>query len=196
MASYKAPRCKQVRRLGLNVYGLPKANKRMQDGTSRAHRRLTEYGAQLLEKQRLRAYYNTSEKQFRNYVEKAKKSDVPTALGLIRQLETRLDNLVYRLGFAASIFQARQMVVHGHIRVDGKKIDRPSYPVQPGESISLREKAPAWFKENFETAYVSSWPYLSKEENFRGTLERYPEREEVPIEIDDQLVVEYYSRLL
>lgn len=196
MASYKAPRCKQVRRLGLNVYGLPKANKRMQDGTSRAHRRMTEYGAQLLEKQRLRAYYNTSEKQFRGYVEKAKKSDVPTALGLIRQLETRLDNLVYRMGFAASIFQARQMVVHGHIRVDGQKVDRPSYPVSPGQTVALRDKAPELFKENFETAYITAWPYLTKEEDYRATLVRYPERDEVPVEIDDQLVVEYYSRLL
>ena len=196
MASYKAPRCKQVRRLGLNVYGLPKANERMREDASRAHRRMTEYGAQLLEKQRLRAYYNTSEKQFRSYVESAKKSDEPTASGLIRQLETRLDNLVYRLGFASSIFQARQMVVHGHIRVDEKKVDRPSYAVKPGQTVALRDRAPALFKENYETAYVTSWPYLTKEENFRGTLTRYPEREEVPVEINDQLVVEYYSRLL
>lgn len=196
MASYKAPRCKQVRRLGLNVYGLPKANKRMQEGNSRAHRRMTEYGAQLLEKQRLRAYYNTSEKQFRSYVENARKSNDPTSLGLIRQLEVRLDNLVYRLGFAASIFQARQMVVHGHIVVDGKKVDRPSYQVEPGEVLSLKDKAPALFKENFENAYLTQWPYLSKDENYRGALTRYPEREEVPIEINDQLVVEFYSRLL
>lgn len=196
MASYKKPRCKQVRRLGLNVYGLPKANRRMTDDASRAHRRLTEYGAQLLEKQRLRAYYNTSEKQFRSYVEKAKKGDVPTALGLIRRLEMRLDNLVYRLGFATSIFQARQMVVHGHILVDGHKTDRPSYPVSPGQTIALKDKAPQLFKDNFTTAYPASFPYLSKEEAYRGTLEREPEREEIPIEINDPLVVEYYSRIM
>lgn len=198
MARMRSPRCKQVRRLGLNVYGLPKANKRMGKGQSRADKKLTEYGMQLLEKQRLREYYNVMEKQFRSYVESALKSDEPSGDFLVKQLETRLDNIVYRLGFASSIRQARQMVNHGHILVDGKKLDIPSYQVKPGQKISLREKSRKMdlFKENYEAAFLSSYPYLSKEENFEGTLIRDPERAEVPIEIQDTLVIEFYSRLI
>lgn len=196
MGRMRTPRFKQVRRLGLNVYGHPKANKRMGKGQSRADKKLTEYGMQLLEKQRLKEYYNVMEKQMRRYAEKAMASKEPTGDFLIRQLETRLDNLVYRLGFANSIRQARQMVNHGHINVDGKKVAIPSYEVRPGQEISLREKSQKneMFKENFETAFLNSYPYLTKEENFRGKLIRYPERAEVPIEITDQSVVEYYSR--
>ena len=198
MARMRSPRCKQVRRLGLNVYGLPKANQRMGKGQSRADKKLTEYGMQLLEKQRLREYYNVMEKQFRSYVEKALKSDEPSGDNLIKQLETRLDNLVYRMGFAASIRQARQMVTHGHFLVDGKKLDIPSYQVKPGQKISLKEKSRKLdlFKENYQGAFLSNYPYISKEENFEGTLIRYPERTEVPIEIQDTLVIEFYSRLI
>ncbi len=198
MARMRSPRCKQVRRLGLNVYGLPKAEKRMGKGQSRADKKLTEYGMQLLEKQRLREYYNVLEKQFRAYVEKALNSNEPTGDYLVRQLESRLDNLVYRLGFASSIRQARQLVSHGHILVDGKKLDIPAYLVSPGQKISLKEKSRKidMLKENYETAFLNSYPYLSKEENFEGTYIRYPEREEVPIEIQDNLVVEFYSRLI
>lgn len=198
MARMRSPRCKQVRRLGLNVYGLPKAEKRMGKGQSRADKKLTEYGMQLLEKQRLREYYNVLEKQFRSYVEKALNSNEPTGDYLVRQLESRLDNLVYRLGFASSIRQARQLVSHGHILVDGKKLDIPAYLVSPGQKISLKEKSRKidMLKENYETAFLNSYPYLSKEENFEGTYIRYPEREEVPIEIQDNLVVEFYSRLI
>ena len=198
MARMRSPRCKQVRRLGLNVYGLPKANKRMGKGQSRADKKLTEYGMQLLEKQRLREYYNVLEKQFRSYVEKALKSNEPTGDFLVRQLESRLDNLVYRLGFAASIKQARQIVSHGHVLVDGKKIDIPSYQISPGQKISLKEKSRkiGMIKENYENAFLNSLPYLTKEEDFQGTYVRYPERSEVPIEIQDNLVVEFYSRLI
>lgn len=198
MARMRSPRCKQVRRLGLNVYGLPKAEKRMGKGQSRADKKLTEYGMQLLEKQRLREYYNVLEKQFRSYVEKALNSKEPTGDFLIRQLESRLDNLVFRLGFASSIRQARQLVSHGHILVDGKKLNIPAYQVQPGQKISIRERSRKvdLIKDNFATAFLNSYPYLSKEENLEGTYIRYPEREEVPIEIQDNLVVEFYSRLI
>ncbi len=156
------------------------------------------YGVQLLEKQRLKAYYGVLEKQFSNYVDKATKAKGSTGTVLIQMLECRLDNLVYRLGLANSIRQARQMVVHGHILVNGKKVDRPSYGVSVGEVISLREKSQsnAMFKENFESSALSQYPYLEKDVNkFSGTLIRKPERNEVPIEINDILVVEYYSKL-
>ncbi len=197
MANMKGPRFKLSRRLGLNVFGHPKAMNRATKGTSRADKKLSEYGQQLLEKQRLRAYYGVMEKQFAKYVDKAKKSDDQTGHALIKILESRLDNLVYRLGFASSIRQARQMVVHRHITVNGKRIDIPSYLCSPGDVIALKEKSQSieLFKENFQNSYLNSLPYLSKdEENFKGTFIRLPERSEVPIEIEDQLVVEFYSR--
>ena len=166
-------------------------------GTARSDKKLSDYGTQLLEKQRLRAYYGVMEKQFANYFKKASKSKDLTGYALIKLLECRLDNLVYRLGFANSIRQARQMVVHGHILVNGQKIDIPSYQVSVGDEIKLREKSQKneMFKENFEANILNVLPYLSKNEgNFSGILERYPERAEVPIEINEVLVVEYYSK--
>lgn len=193
------PRFKQSRRLGLNVCGHPKAMDRATKGTSRADKKLTEYGRQLLEKQRLRAYYGVMEKQFAKYVIQAKKSNEQIGHALVKILETRLDNLVYRLGFASSIRQARQMVVHGHILINGKKLDIPSYIVDVGDTIELKEKSKdiELFKENFNNFFLNQYPYLEKDENnMSGILVKYPERNEIPIEIDDQLVVEYYSRLM
>ena len=186
MAKMMGPRFKQCRRLGLNVCGHPKAMDRAVKGTSRADKKLSPYGVQLLEKQRLRAYYGVLEKQFANYVKKAEKSKESTGTALIQALECRLDNLVYRLGLASSIRQ-----------VDGKKVNIPSYGVSIGEVISLREKSRnnTMFKESFQQNVTSQYPYLEKDlENFSGVLTRKPERNEVPIEIDDILVVEYYSR--
>ena len=197
MAKMMGPRFKQCRRLGLNVCGHPKAMNRATKGTARSDKKLSDYGTQLLEKQRLRAYYGVMEKQFANYFKKASKSKDLTGYALIKLLECRLDNLVYRLGFANSIRQARQMVVHGHILVNGQKIDIPSYQVSVGDEIKLREKSQKnpMFKENFESSILNVLPYISKNEaDFSGTLLRYPERNEVPIEINEVLVVEYYSK--
>lgn len=197
MAKMMGPRFKQCRRLGLNVCGHPKAMKRATKGSARNDKKLSDYGTQLLEKQRLRAYYGVMEKQFANYFEKASKSKELTGFALIKLLECRLDNLVYRLGFANSIRQARQMVVHGHILVNGKKVDIPSFNVSVGDEIKLREKSQKnpMFKENFESSILNVLPYISKNEaDFSGTLLRYPERNEVPIEINEVLVVEYYSK--
>ena len=197
MAKMMGPRFKQCRRLGLNVCGHPKAMKRAAKGTARNDKKLSDYGTQLLEKQRLRAYYGVMEKQFANYFVEASKSKELTGHALINLLECRLDNIVYRLGFANSIRQARQMVVHGHILVNGKKVDIPSFNVSVGDEIKLREKSQknVMFKENFEANILNVLPYLSKnEDNFSGVLERLPQRTEVPIEINEVLVVEYYSK--
>lgn len=199
LAKMMGPRFKQSRRLGLNVCGHPKAMNRANKGTSRADKKLSNYGMQLLEKQRLRAYYGVMEKQFIGYVREAKKTGEQTGTALVTILESRLDNLVYRLGFASSIKQARQMVVHGHILLNGKKVNIPSYRVSVGDNISLREKSRniELFKENFTFFINANYPYLEKDENsFSGRLIKYPERDEVPIEIEDQLVVEFYSRLI
>ena len=197
MAKMMGPRFKQCRRLGLNVCGHPKAMDRAVKGTSRADKKLSPYGLQLLEKQRLRAYYGVLEKQFGNYYKKAEKSKESTGVALIQMLECRLDNVVYRLGFANSIRQARQMVVHGHILVNGKKVDIPSFAVQVGDEVTLREKSRTnvMFKENFENGALNQYPYLAKDmDKFSGVLTRLPERQEVPIEIDEILIVEFYSK--
>ncbi len=199
MAKMMGPRFKQCRRLGLNVCGHPKAMNRATKFTSRADRKLTEYGKQLLEKQRLRSYYGVMEGQFIKYVEDAMKSSELTGSALVKGLETRLDNLTYRMGFASSIRQARQMVVHGHILLDGKKVNIPSHKVNPTSSLTLKEKSRNidLFKENFQNNFLNSYPYIEKdEENFSASLTRIPERHEVPIEIDDQLIVEFYSKLM
>jgi small subunit ribosomal protein S4 len=199
LAKMMGPRFKLSRRLGLNVYGHPKAMNRAKKGTSRADKKLTNYGQQLLEKQRLRAYYGVMEKQFVKYVRMAKKSQDQTGHALVKILERRLDNLVYRMGFASSIRQARQMVVHGHILVNGEKVDIPSYLCEMGDTISLKEKSRSveLFKENFQNALLNTLPYIQKDEDsFSARLIKMPERDEVPIEIDDQLVVEYYSKLI
>lgn len=197
LAKMMGPRFKQSRRLGLNVCGHPKAMNRAERGTARSDKKLTEYGTQLLEKQRLRAYYGVMEKQFRKYFNMALKDDDITGSALVKRLEMRLDNLVYRMGFASSIRQARQMVVHGHILVNGKKVNIPSYGLAVGDKLELREKSRkiAMFADNFNDNLLNQYPYITKDgDNFSAVLTREPEREEIPIEINDQLVVEYYSR--
>lgn len=197
MAKMMGPRFKTARRLGLNVVGHPKAMNRAKRGTSRADKKLSEYGVQLLEKQRLRTYYGVLEKQFVRYVDKAMKSKEQTGAMLLNLLEKRLDNMAYRMGFAASIRQARQMVSHGHFLVNGKKIDIPSYGLSVGDVVELREKSrkTEMFVENFNNLSASPLGYISKDvENFKATLVREPQREELPIEINEQLIVEYYSK--
>ncbi len=192
MARKRGPRFKVARHLGENVFGHPKALKR----GVKPHRKLSEYGLQLLEKQKLKAYYDVLEKQMNRYVQRAFRSKGNAGDTLVRLLECRLDNLTYRLGFASTLRQARQMVVHGHILVNGKKVDRPSYKVQPGDVISLREKSRS--NEMFRTNFLESGlslSYLEKDpDSFAGRLVRIPEREEIPINVKDSLVIEFYSR--
>jgi small subunit ribosomal protein S4 len=198
MARMREPRFKKCRSLGLNVCGHEKAMKRASDFNSREGRKLSSYGIQLLEKQRLRNYYEVMEKQFKKYVQKALKDPSTTGEALIQLLETRLDNMVYRLNFSRSIRQARQMVVHGHILVNGKKVDRPSYQISPGDVLTLKEKSRnnVLFKEAYSNNLMIL-PYLENVENeFSGRLLRLPNRQEVPIQINDHLVVEYYSKAL
>lgn len=197
MATMNGPRFKKCRSLGLNVYGHPKAMKRAKPGTSRADKKLSTYGIQLLEKQRLRTYYGVLEKQFERYVNEAKKMPGQTGEALVNILECRLDNLVYRMGAATSIRQARQMVVHGHILLNSKKVNIPSHPVKTGDIVALSDKAKNMplFVENFDQASLSTLPYLHKDlDNKAAVLSRMPERNEIPIEINDHLIVEYYSR--
>ncbi len=159
-------------------------------------RKVSEYGTQLQEKQKLRFMYGMNEKQFRSLFVEAGKMKGVHGENFMKLLESRLDNLVFRLGFARTRAQARQLVVHGHIVVNGKKVDRPSYRVKPGDVIGLREKSRnlAVIKEALaERNFLPE--YLSFDDNkLEGTYTRIPERDELPAEINERLIVEFYSR--
>lgn len=197
MATNRTPRFKASRRFGINVYGHPKALKR-QPADVRP-RKQSEYGKQLAEKQKVKAMYNVLEKQFYRYFDKARRMSGVVGENLLFLLETRLDNLVYRAGFARSIRQARQMVTHGLINVDGKRVDIPSYPVHPGQVISLREayRSNEMFKQSFQELKSFDLPYLEKSfDNWSATLTRFPQRDELPYrdEVNETYIVELYSK--
>ncbi len=163
----------------------------------RGRKRVSEYQMRLLEKQKLRAIYGVSERQMRRYYERATRKTGVTGEELIRQLETRLDAIVLRLGFALSQRQARQLVSHGHVRVDGRRVDVPSFQVRPGQTIELTEKGRnlLFVREALELSPEPP-PYLYRNrEEFQGTLVRYPERDEIPlpVPVEERLVVEFYS---
>ena len=192
LARPRGPRFKVARRFGVNVCAHPKALKR---GATQV-RKQSDYGKQLNEKQKLKAYYDMQEKQFANWVAAAMSAKGNAGENLVQRLECRLDNLVYRLGFGSTLRQARRMVVHHHILVNGKRVDRPSYEVKVGDVISLRERSQSidTFKNNFKES-LCNLSYLQKDENnLSGKLVALPAREEVPIEVTDSLIIEYYSK--
>ena len=197
MARFMGPRFKQCRRLGVNVCGHPKAMNRANSPAFSKRKKPTDYSRQLTEKQKLKAYYGILEKQLHRYFEKALKSSMNTGDALVISLERRLDNAVYRIGFGNSIRLARQLVTHGHILVNGKKVDIPSYQLQVGDVVSLKEKSRN--NEQFKACFLGhpafNLPYFERnEEEFSGKLTRLPERSEIPVQVNDQLVVEYYSK--
>lgn len=197
MATKKSPRFKECRRLGVNVCGHPKAMERAGAPAFKKSKKTSDYGLHLIEKQKVKAYYGILERQLRRYFELATKSSEMTGVALLVSLETRLDNLVYRLGFASSIRMARQMVSHRHIEVDGVKINIPSYSVKVGQVISLVEKAQKseQFKKSWLSDTKAKFDYLERdEEKFSGKLTRLPLRAEIPVQINEQMVVEYYSK--
>lgn len=192
MARYLGPRFKVARHLGVNVFNHPKAL----DRGVKQHKKLSEYGEQLLEKQKLKAYYGVLEKQFKRYVFEALNSKQKSEEVLIQNLERRLDNIAYRLGFASTLRQARQLVVHGHILVNGKRIDIPSYKVNAGDTLSLREKSRnnGLFSQNFVST-DNSYGYLNKDkDNFSGSLVKLPTKDEVPVDLKFAKILEFYSK--
>jgi len=198
MATHREPRFKLCRRLGINIYGHPKALKRGDGKNQRGGgRKASEYGLQLMEKQKVKAYYGIMERQFLRYVKASQKSAEMTGVHLLKSLECRLDNLVYRIGFSRSIRQARQMVTHGHILVNGKRVDIPSYGVAVGDQVTLREKSRKneMIVQNFQELASFNVPYIEKQmDQFSGKLIRLPERDEIPIDANERLIVEYYSK--
>ncbi|MCU9595261.1 30S ribosomal protein S4 [Caldibacillus thermolactis] len=200
MARYTGPSWKVSRRLGISLSGTGKELEKRpyapgQHGPNQ-RKKLTEYGLQLQEKQKLRFMYGLNERQFHNTFVKAGKMKGVHGENFMILLESRLDNLVYRLGLARTRRQARQLVNHGHILVDGRRVDIPSYSVKPGQVISVREKSKnlAIIKEAIEVNNFVPDFLTFDAEKLEGTYTRYPERSELPAEINESLIVEYYSR--
>ena len=200
---YTGPKAKRARALGIPLS--PKTERILErrpyppgeHGKTQAMRRrkMSPYKQQLLEKQRLRAQYNVHERQMRNYYKKAsRKGDMVNSL--IQLLESRLDAVVLRGGLARTIFAARQYVNHGHITVDGRKVDVPSYRVRPGQVVSVKEKSRRL--ECFQSALDASAPpppYLERDKKAMTVKYLYdPPRDEVPVICEVPLVIEYYSR--
>lgn len=192
---------KRSRRLGFSVLENGKELKKRayapgQHGQDK--KKISEYGKQLLEKQKLRDMYGVNERQFRRLFLIASNSKEVTGTAFMRILESRLDNLVFRLGFATTRAQARQLVNHGHILVNGKKIDIPSYLCSVNDEISVKENSRdiKFVKESLEATAVTV-PYVTLDKaNFKGTFTRLPERSELSKDINESLIVEYYNRLL
>ncbi|GBG93971.1 30S ribosomal protein S4 [Ligilactobacillus salitolerans] len=199
---YTGPAWKVSRRLGVSLSGTGKELARRpyapgQHGQNN-RRKLSEYGLQLQEKQKLRMTYGLSERQFHNLFLKAGKiREGKHGDNFMILLERRLDNVVFRLGLATTRRQARQLVNHGHITVDGQRVDIPSFEVKPGQVISLRERSKNLqvVKDALE-AVVGRPAFVSFDDNkLEGSLVRLPEREELDANIDEALIVEYYNQL-
>ena len=198
--SYRGPRAKLSRKLGVPI--TPKSTRVMirkpyapgQHG-QRRRKAASEFGRQLLEKQKLKFQYNVSEKQLRKYYKKAKAAKGNPADTLVQYLETRLDNVVYRSGLTPTIYAARQLVTHGHVRVNGAKINKPSYAVTHNDIVSLAEKSKQipYVQEALGNSAPPDYLEVNKEA-FTTRITRVPLREEVPVICEIQLVIEMYSR--
>ncbi len=197
MSRYLGPKVRLSRRLGVAIADLPKHNKSefVAPGMHgfRA-KRLSEYGIRLREKQRMKAHYSVLEKPFRRYMAAAKKAKGNTAVTLQQLLECRLDNVVRRLGVVRSIWAARQMVAHGQIRVNGKKVDVPSFQVTPGMVITFREKVHKLLRENMEGLaghQLPSWLEFNPAQMEAKVLV-LPNPEQIPFQINANLIIEFY----
>lgn len=208
MARYTGPVCRLCRREGAKLY--LKGDRCYSDSCSftkrsyapgqhgQARKKVSEYGLQLREKQRARRVYGVLEGQFRTYFDKADRQKGITGENLLVLLERRLDNVVYRLGFAASRTQARQLVRHRHFTVNDKRVDIPSYQIKPGDVIQVKEtsKQSPLIKEIAEavtTKTTPAWLEVQAEEMI-GKIVRYPNRDEIDTPIQEHLIVELYSR--
>jgi small subunit ribosomal protein S4 len=199
MARYTGPKFKLSRRLGISLSGTGKDLKRPfppgQHGANQ-RRKISNYGMQLLEKQKLRHMYGLGEKQFKTLFNKAQKMQGIAGENFMFQLESRLDNLVYRLGFSNSRAGARQLVSHGHITVNGKKVNIASYMLKTGDVISLRERSRglSTIKEALENRSHLQAYLEFNDTTLEGKFIRFPERSELSQDIDEKQIVEFYNR--
>ena len=210
MARYTGPACRLCRREGTKLflkgercYSDKCAVARRgqvpgQHGAAGGRKRTKEYGLQLREKQKAKRYYGILEKQFKTYFVKADKKPGQTGENLLTTIERRLDNVVYRMGMAESRREARQLVLHGHFRVNGKKVDIPSVILKKGDVITLREASRKSEKikmliENISARQVPAWIDMDKE-NIKATISELPTRADVDFPIEEHLIVELYSK--
>ncbi|MAY80609.1 MAG: 30S ribosomal protein S4 [Deltaproteobacteria bacterium] len=205
MARYRGPRIKVCRALGTVIPGLTTVatlDRPYPPGEHGTRRRgkLSDYKIRLMEKQKLRFHYGVLEKQFKRYVSEAVRRKGPTGQNLMTMLESRLDNLVWRMGLAPTIPAARQMVVHGHILIDGKRADRPSIQVKPGSEIAVCAKSQqkAFIQERLADSASRVRPSFLEFDPAKasGKLVIAPDPAEVPLEVNTQAVIEYYSQQL
>jgi small subunit ribosomal protein S4 len=206
VSRYTGPACKICRREGMKLFSkgercfAEKCEIEKRNYPPGVHvetrGKVTEYGVRLREKQKVKRMYGLTENQFKRFFEMAEKTKGITGTNLLVFLERRLDNMVFRLGFAVSRREARQVVSHGHVMVNGKKVDIPSYLVTPGDTIEIRHKALPSVQNALESVVrrgVPGWLELDKEA-IKGVVRLLPAREDITIPIMEQLIVEYYSR--
>ncbi len=197
MAVNRVPVLKRCRSLGLDpIYlGIDKKSNR---NLNRSNRKMSEYGLQLREKQKAKFIYGVLEKPFRNYFKKAQKKPGQTGENLMIMLETRLDNVVFRMGFARTRKEARQIVDHKHILVNGKQVNIPSYLIKAGDVIEVKEncKGSQRYKDIIEVTggrTVPAWVEVDQE-NLKGEIKELPKREDIDVPVDEMLIVELYSK--
>ena len=197
MAVNRVPVLKRCRSLGMDPIYLG-INKKSNRQLKRSSRKMSEYGLQLREKQKAKFIYGVLEKPFRNYYAKAKQMEGMTGENLMRLLESRLDNVMFRMGFARTRKEARQIVDHKHVLVNGKQVNIPSYLVKAGDVISIKEtkKSSPRYKEILEATggnMIPDWLEVDSE-NLRGTVKELPSREAIDVPVDEMLIVELYSK--
>ena len=197
MAVNRVPVLKRCRSLGMDpVYlGIDKTSNRQ---LKRSNRKMSEYGLQLREKQKAKFIYGVLEKPFRNYFEKAQRMNGMTGDNLMILLESRLDNVVFRMGFARTRREARQIVDHKHVLVNGKQVNIPSYLIKAGDTVEIKEakKSSPRYKEIVEVTggrMVPDWLEVDQE-NLKGTVKELPAREAIDVPVDEMLIVELYSK--
>ena len=197
MAVNRVPVLKRCRSLGMDpIYlGINKKSKRQ---LKRSNRKMSEYGLQLREKQKAKFIYGVLEKPFRNYFEKAKQQEGMTGENLMILLETRLDNVMFRMGFARTRREARQIVGHRHVQVNGKQVKVPSYLVKAGDVIEIKEKnkGSQRYKDILEVTggnMIPNWLEVDAE-NLKGEVKELPKRDAIDVPVDEMLIVELYSK--
>lgn len=203
MARYTGPRGKICRRLDHPCYESSKFAKPAKNYPPGEHgptsrQRLSDYGVQMREKQRIKYTYDVLEKQFSNYFKKAESQEGITGHNLLKMLECRLDNVVYRMGFAPTRRAARQLVNHGHFLVNNKRVNIPSFQIKPGDEIRVRDKSKRIelildAVKKIKGDHSLAWVSIDKAK-LSGVFEEYPERTQIPEDLNEQLVVELYSK--
>jgi len=198
MARYTGPKVKLSRRIGVAIADIPKHTAKRQLTAPGMHgfrgRRLRDYGLRLNEKQKVRHYYSVLEKQFRRYLAEAQRLPGNTGDNLLRLLELRLDNAVRRTGVVRTVWAARQLVAHGHVLVNGKKVDRPSYALKVGDVITFKERVHSMLRDNMESIVghiVPEWIGMNPGE-LSARIVAEPSADQVPLEVNPNLIVEFY----